>query len=50
MPDEDSAWQLVDNIVAGKLHKGYVMVEPSQDQTALPTRAVADEELCLECT
>jgi predicted DNA-binding WGR domain protein len=43
MPDEDSAWQLVDKIVARKLRKGYVMVEPSQDHTALPARAVADE-------
>ncbi len=31
-PDEDSAWQLVTKIVARKLRKGYVMVEPSQDQ------------------
>jgi predicted DNA-binding WGR domain protein len=43
MPDEDSAWQLVDKIVARKLRKGYVTVEPFQDQTALPARAVADE-------
>ena len=43
MPDVDSAWQLVDKIVARKLRKGYVMVESSQDPTALSARAVADE-------
>ena len=43
MPDEDSAWQLIDKIVARKLRKGYVRVEPSQDQIALPATAIADE-------
>ena len=43
MSDVDSAWQLLDKIVAHKLHKGYVMVEPSQDQNALPAVATADE-------
>ncbi len=43
MPDEDSAWQLLDKIVARKLRKGYVMVEPPQDQIALPATAVAGE-------
>ncbi len=43
MPDEDSAWQLLDKIVARKLRKGYVMVEPSQDQIVLPTTAAAGE-------
>jgi hypothetical protein len=43
MPDEDSAWQLLDKIVARKLRKGYVMVEPSQDLIVLPTTAAAGE-------
>ncbi len=43
MPDEDSAWQLLDQIVARKLSKGYVMVESSQYQTTLPARTLADE-------
>ena len=36
MPDEDSARQLAAKIVARKLRKGYVLVEPSQDRTAWP--------------
>ena len=43
MPDEDSAWRLLNKIVARKLRKGYVMVEPSQDQGDLPTITIACE-------
>ncbi|CAG0990371.1 hypothetical protein ANRL4_02433 [Anaerolineae bacterium] len=43
MPDEDSAWQLLDKVVARKLRKGYVMVEPSQDQDSLSATTIAGE-------
>ncbi len=43
MPDEDSAWQLLDQLVSRKLHKGYVMVESSQDRTTLPAKTLANE-------
>ncbi len=43
MPDVDSAWQLLDEIVARKLRKGYVLVEPSRERNVLPATDMAGE-------
>jgi hypothetical protein len=43
MSGEEVARQFAGRIEDRKLRKGYVMVEPSQDQNALPAIATADE-------